>query len=237
MGQPAYGVPVGPDGFMGPQAAAYGVPVGAPGQAPMATAAGPMGPTLPGMMYGYPGPLGHSSMVIGTQQDHDLAAAGTCCCGKWGVLGTLLCCPSFAGIAGMFTGCGVNLIVGALLYMILLTASTFMVLPEGGPNPLHGHSTTAMPVGMADLEHHRRHHQSQPNLVAGCLMMTAMIMVGMSCIMSGRVKYAQWQALRDDQAQERGFPIAVPHDYGFPYMQPNNQCQTGIPVATVAHTV
>ena len=40
---------------MGPEGAAYGVPVGAPGQAPMGTAAGPMGSMPPGMMYGYPG--------------------------------------------------------------------------------------------------------------------------------------------------------------------------------------
>eukprot|EP00670_Eutreptiella_braarudii_P012923 CAMPEP_0174315472 /NCGR_PEP_ID=MMETSP0810-20121108/6308_1 /TAXON_ID=73025 ORGANISM="Eutreptiella gymnastica-like, Strain CCMP1594" /NCGR_SAMPLE_ID=MMETSP0810 /ASSEMBLY_ACC=CAM_ASM_000659 /LENGTH=259 /DNA_ID=CAMNT_0015424867 /DNA_START=20 /DNA_END=799 /DNA_ORIENTATION=- len=192
----ATGVPVGQGPYEG-QPIGYRVPMGHPVQMAMGTPMGsapmaPMGAVGAGMY----GP--HAGLNIGTQQEHDMAMVASCCCGKWGVIGTLLGCPTLAGIAGMCKGCGINLIVMATtmaMWLCFVSFSMYTMMGEDGWD--------SKPDANHDPMHYHRHGHGQdpfpshqPSLLVGCTMVLMTCFLGGMCLHYGHKKYAQWQFLR-----------------------------------------
>eukprot|EP00667_Euglena_gracilis_P017804 EG_transcript_18817 len=141
--------------------------------------------------------LAAEGIKLGTEQEHDAAMVAACCCEKWGVLGTMLCCPSVAGIAGMCKGCGINLMTWGIFYLILLTVSLlFMRHNEDYTDEVYRHHFHDLRPEAAPMQH--------PVLgYLGCCML---FLVGLACFQHGRKRYAQWHSIR---AMSADIPVAT----------------------------
>eukprot|EP00669_Euglena_mutabilis_P007807 TRINITY_DN300_c0_g1_i1.p1 TRINITY_DN300_c0_g1~~TRINITY_DN300_c0_g1_i1.p1 ORF type:complete len:222 (-),score=28.83 TRINITY_DN300_c0_g1_i1:214-855(-) len=175
--QPAYGIPVS----FTPYAAGVALPTMAAAEGEPAMGV-PVGSVSPDQRLGPQMPYTRGYLTLGTEQEHDAALVATCCCGKWGLLGTVLCCPSRAGIAGMCQGCGLNLISTAIAYSLFLVMNLYAF-----------HGPKSPPEWM---EHHPDITGSrQPPLVFLGFVSAAMVLIGAVCLLYGSRQAERWRQL------------------------------------------